>query len=100
MAGRHGGRLAEVTRLLPARKGHFLLESGHHGEPWLWPTSIGYLWRRWSGRRTPSGARRSAHCAEPARLIERIAKFRAKETLARAKAKGTGPKERGSGARR
>jgi orotate phosphoribosyltransferase len=25
----------EITRLLPARKGHFLLESGHHGELWL-----------------------------------------------------------------
>jgi orotate phosphoribosyltransferase len=25
----------EVTRLLPARKGHFLLESGHHGDLWL-----------------------------------------------------------------
>jgi len=25
----------EVTRLLPARKGHFLLESGHHGNLWL-----------------------------------------------------------------
>lgn len=25
----------EVTRLWPARKGHFLLESGHHGELWL-----------------------------------------------------------------
>jgi orotate phosphoribosyltransferase len=25
----------EVTRLLPARRGHFLLESGHHGELWL-----------------------------------------------------------------
>lgn len=25
----------EVTRLLPARKGHFLLESGHHGSLWL-----------------------------------------------------------------
>jgi orotate phosphoribosyltransferase len=26
---------AEVLRLLPARKGHFRLESGHHGEIWL-----------------------------------------------------------------
>jgi orotate phosphoribosyltransferase len=26
---------AEVLRLIPARKGHFLLESGHHGEMWL-----------------------------------------------------------------
>ena len=25
----------EVTRLLSARKGHFLLESGHHGDLWL-----------------------------------------------------------------
>ena len=25
----------EVARLLPARKGHFLLESGHHGDMWL-----------------------------------------------------------------
>jgi orotate phosphoribosyltransferase len=25
----------EVSRLLPARKGHFRLESGHHGELWL-----------------------------------------------------------------
>ena len=25
----------EVVRLLPARKGHFGLESGHHGELWL-----------------------------------------------------------------
>jgi orotate phosphoribosyltransferase len=25
----------EITRLLAARKGHFLLESGHHGELWL-----------------------------------------------------------------
>src|SRR6266404_5693134 len=26
---------AEVVRLLPRRKGHFRLESGHHGELWL-----------------------------------------------------------------
>ena len=26
---------AEVVRLLPSRKGHFRLESGHHGELWL-----------------------------------------------------------------
>jgi orotate phosphoribosyltransferase len=26
---------SEVERLLPARKGHFRLESGHHGELWL-----------------------------------------------------------------
>jgi orotate phosphoribosyltransferase len=26
---------AEVARLLPARKGHFRLESGHHGDMWL-----------------------------------------------------------------
>lgn len=25
----------EVVRLLPVRKGHFLLESGHHGDMWL-----------------------------------------------------------------
>src|SRR6266478_4606945 len=25
----------EVVHLLPARKGHFLLESGHHGDLWL-----------------------------------------------------------------
>ena len=25
----------EVTRLLPVRNGHFLLESGHHGDLWL-----------------------------------------------------------------
>ncbi len=25
----------EVTRLLPARRGHFRLESGHHGDLWL-----------------------------------------------------------------
>ena len=25
----------EVARLLPARRGHFLLESGHHGDLWL-----------------------------------------------------------------
>jgi orotate phosphoribosyltransferase len=25
----------EITRLLPARKGHFRLESGHHGDLWL-----------------------------------------------------------------
>jgi orotate phosphoribosyltransferase len=28
-------RLTGVMRLLPARKGHFLLESGHHGDLWL-----------------------------------------------------------------
>jgi orotate phosphoribosyltransferase len=27
--------MAGVMQLLPARKGHFLLESGHHGELWL-----------------------------------------------------------------
>lgn len=26
---------SEVARLLPVRKGHFLLESGHHGDFWL-----------------------------------------------------------------
>src|SRR3979411_1541613 len=26
---------AEVVRLLPSRKGHFRLESGHHGDLWL-----------------------------------------------------------------
>lgn len=25
----------DIARLLPARKGHFLLESGHHGDMWL-----------------------------------------------------------------
>ena len=26
---------AELVRLLPSRKGHFRLESGHHGDLWL-----------------------------------------------------------------
>jgi hypothetical protein len=26
---------ADLMRLLPFRKGHFLLESGHHGDSWL-----------------------------------------------------------------
>jgi orotate phosphoribosyltransferase len=30
-----GGLQEEIGRLLPSRRGHFLLESGHHGELWL-----------------------------------------------------------------
>ena len=51
---------SDLTGLIPARGGHFLLESGHHGEFWLdleplcrWPEGVMALAKELAGRLAP-----------------------------------------------
>lgn len=61
MTGSRGGSVQEtVARLLPTRRGHFRLESGHHGDLWLdlerlclLPEPIGALAEEIAVRLTP-----------------------------------------------